>query len=133
MLLVSLIYANFVNVCFNYTIIYLLCQLLLANRQKIFLFIYPLRLLYSINEFVSTNFGAACRIRTDDLPLTRRMLWPTELKRHDCSVRLFSVCVNNFFLNKIANLFKCVRRRDAYAEQVPIVIKVEDSVQLTNV
>ena len=24
--------------------------------------------------------GAICRIRTDDLPLTRRLLWPTELR-----------------------------------------------------
>jgi hypothetical protein len=27
------------------------------------------------------HFGAGCQIRTDDLSLTRRLLWPTELNR----------------------------------------------------
>ncbi len=31
-----------------------------------------------LREFI----GASCQIRTDDPPLTRRMLWPTELRRH---------------------------------------------------
>ena len=59
------------------------------------------------------NFGAPARIRTADLPLTRRLLWPTELLgRYSCYTMLSQLCqaqsanIHKLFRMSQTNVFR---------------------------